>query len=218
MNVEKNRIAKRVAQEIKEGYLINLGIGLPTLVSNFIGDKHVTIQSENGMVDMGPEQSLDDPTLDRDISNAGGHPVQVLPGGAFFDTSLSFTIIRGGHVDVTVLGAFEVDEQANIASYLIPGKMIAGMGGAMDLVVGSKKVIIAMLHTNKGKAKILQECTLPLTAQNSVDMIVTDMGVFEYLDQGLTLIERHKDFSVEDITQATDAHFHVQEPLAIMED
>lgn len=217
MNEEKVRIAKRVAQEMEDGFLVNLGIGLPTLVSNFMGDRHISLQSENGMVDMGAAQDINDPNTDKDISNAGGNPVSILPGGAYFDSSTSFAIIRGGHVNVTVLGAFEVDEQGDIASYLIPGKMIAGMGGAMDLVVGSQKVIIAMLHTNKGKPKILRECTLPLTAQKCVDMIVTEMGVFEYKEEGLTLVEKHKDYSIDDIKNVTEANFFVLNDLKAME-
>ncbi|EFR30636.1 3-oxoacid CoA-transferase subunit B [Eremococcus coleocola] len=195
-------IAKRVAQELEDGSLVNLGIGLPTKVANFLPDGvEIVLQSENGFVGLGPK--ADDP--DSTVVNAGGQPVTILPGGAFFDSATSFGIIRGGHVDATVLGALQVDEKGNIANYLIPGKMVPGMGGAMDLLVGAKKVIVAMEHTNKGKHKILKECQLPLTAQAQVDMIITEMGVFEVSEQGIEVIELNPEFTFEEVQEATEA-------------
>ncbi|MFC6346633.1 3-oxoacid CoA-transferase subunit B [Vagococcus carniphilus] len=199
----QSRIAKRVAQELENNTLVNLGIGLPTKVANYIPeDVTITLQSENGFVGLtaGTEDNYDP-----SIVNAGGQPVGILPGGAFFDSSTSFGIIRGGHVAATVLGALQVDQHGNIANYLIPGKMVPGMGGAMDLLVGAKKVIVAMEHTNKGKHKILNECSLPLTAQSVVSMIITEMGVFEYQEDGLCAIEIHPDFTFEEVQEATEA-------------
>lgn len=204
----KELIAKRVAKELKDGFIVNLGIGLPTKVANYLpSDIHVTLQSENGMLGLGP--APDEDHVDPNISNAGGQPVTIMPGGMYFDSSYSFGIIRGGHVDVTVLGALQVDEKANVANWMIPGKMVPGMGGAMDLVVGAKKVIIAMLHTNKGRHKILKACNLPLTAQGVVDMIVTELGVFEYREGLLTLIELQDGVTLEAVREATEADFQV---------
>ena len=199
----QSRIAKRVAQELENNTLVNLGIGLPTKVANYIPeDVTITLQSDIGFVGLtaGTEDNYDP-----SIVNAGGQPVGILPGGAFFDSSTSFGIIRGGHVAATVLGALQVDQHGNIANYLIPGKMVPGMGGAMDLLVGAKKVIVAMEHTNKGKHKILNECSLPLTAQSVVSMIITEMGVFEYQEDGLCAIEIHPDFTFEEVQEATEA-------------
>lgn len=195
------RIAKRAAEELEDNTLVNLGIGLPTKVANYIPDDiTITLQSENGFVGL---TGLTERTVDHSIVNAGGQPVSIIPGGAFFDSATSFGIIRGGHVDATVLGALQVDKHGNIANYLIPGKMVPGMGGAMDLLVGAKKVIVAMEHTNKGKHKILNECTLPLTAPNVVDVIITEMGVFEYQEEGLCVIEIYPDYTFEEIQEAT---------------
>ena len=197
-------IAKRVAQELENGTVVNLGIGLPTKVANYVPDgMTIHFQSENGFVGLGPtpEEADIDPT----IVNAGAQPATIQLGGAFFDSATSFGIIRGGHVALTVLGALQVDEKGNIANYLIPGKMVPGMGGAMDLLSGAKKVIVAMEHTAKGASKILKECTLPLTAVNAVNLIVTEMGVIEVTDKGLKLLEVNEAFTVDDVLKATEA-------------
>lgn len=200
---KRSRIARRVAAELAPGSLVNLGIGLPTLVANFITpDKAVFLHSENGFIGLGPEAAPD--ALDWDIVNAGGKPVTMVPGGCYFDSALSFGIIRGGHVDATVLGALEVDEEGNLANYMIPGKMVPGMGGAMDLVVGAKKVIISMEHVNKhGQPKILRRCTLPLTARKEVDLIVTDMAVIRVAHDGLVLEEIAEGTTVEEVVRCT---------------
>jgi acetate CoA/acetoacetate CoA-transferase beta subunit len=213
----RERIAKRVAKEFKDGDIVNLGIGLPTLVPNYIKEEiEVIFQSENGFVRMGPAPNEGE--VDPDIVNAGGLPVTVLPGAAYFDSATSFGIIRGGHVDATVLGALQVDVMGNLANWMIPGKMVPGMGGAMDLVVGAKKVILAMEHTAKGRPKILQECTLPLTARKEVNLIVTEMGVFEITPGGMILREIAPDTTVEEIRKVTEADFVVHDPLIVMED
>ena len=208
----KIRIARRVAQELRDGDVVNLGIGLPTQVANYIPDGiHITLQSENGFVGMGlPPDEAD---WDRNITNAGGQPASILPDGAFFDSATSFGIIRGGHVDVTVLGALEVDQNGDYASWMIPGKLVPGMGGAMDLVVGAKKVIVAMLHTNRGQAKILKKCTLPLTAVKQVNMIVTELGVRRVVPQGLVLAELAAGVSVEQVKAATEAELIISQDL-----
>ncbi len=211
----KNFIAARVAKELKDGDVVNLGIGLPTLVPNHLGaDVNLILQSENGFVGLGntPAEGEED----MDITNAGGKPAGIIPGGAFFDSATSFLIIRGGHVDATILGALQVDEKGNIANWIIPGKMVPGMGGAMDLVVGAKKVIVAMEHTNKGKHKILKECELPLTAQGVVDLIVTEMGVMEVTDEGLLLTEYNPEFTVEQIKESTGCPLIISENLKKM--
>lgn len=198
----QGRIAKRVAQELADNSLVNLGIGLPTKVVNYIPDNvTVTLQSENGFIGL---TTTDPDNSDPSIVNAGGQPVGIIPGGAFFDSATSFGIIRGGHVDATVLGALQVDQYGNIANYLIPGKMVPGMGGAMDLLVGAKKVIVAMEHTNKGKFKILNECTLPLTASKVVGMIITEMGVFEVVEKGLAVTEIYEGYTFEEVQKATE--------------
>ena len=204
-------IAKRVSQELHDGDVVNLGIGLPTLVANHIPkDIDIYLQSENGLIGLGPAPSEDN--VDWDITNAGGQPVTLEVGGMYFDSSTSFGIIRGGHVDVTVLGSLQVDEKGNLANWIIPGKMVPGMGGAMDLVTGAKKVIIAMTHTNKGKPKILKECTLPLTAKNQVNLIVTEMGVMEVKEDGLHLIEYNDLFTIDEIIEATEATLIINNP------
>jgi len=209
-------IAARVAKEMRDNAVVNLGIGLPTRVANFI-PKGITVhfQSENGFVGLGPAPAPDD--IDPDIVNAGGTPVTILPGGCFFDSSVSFGIIRGGHVDMTVLGALQVDEAGNIANYMIPGKLVPGMGGAMDLISGAKRVIVAMEHTVKGEPKILKECNLPLTAAGEVDLIITEMGVIEVTAAGLRLAEINPDYTVEQVQAATDAVLIIDDSLKTMQ-
>ena len=208
-------IARRVAQELQDGTLVNLGIGLPTLVANFVPEgRGVTFQSENGFIGVGPVPTQDQ--IDPCIANAGAMPVTILPGGSFFDSAMSFGIIRGGHVDVTVLGALQVAENGDIANYMIPGKMVPGMGGAMDLLSGAKKVIVAMEHTAKGAPKLLSECTLPLTAVNAVDLIVTEMGVIEVTHEGFVLIEQNPDYTLDEIKAATGAPLLISAALKQM--
>lgn len=208
-------IAKRVAQELKDGDVVNLGIGLPTLVANYVPEGvDIILQSENGFVGMGPQAEAGREI--KDLVNAGGISVTLQPGAAFFDSAMSFAIIRGGHVDATVLGALQVDQKGNLANWMIPGKMVPGMGGAMDLVSGAKKVIVAMEHTAKGTPKILKECTLPLTAAGEVDMIVTEMGVMVVTKEGLVLTEIHPDYTVEDVKAATEADLIISPDLKMM--
>ncbi len=211
----KEIIAKRVAQEFKDGDVVNLGIGLPTLVPNYIDkDVEIILQSENGFTGIGPEPTED--MIDMDMVNAGGLPVTVVPGAAFFDSAMSFTIIRGGHLDATVLGALQVDEEGNLANWMIPGKLVPGMGGAMDLVGGAKKVIVAMTHTAKGDIKIMKKCTLPLTAAKKVSKIVTEMGVIEVTDAGLVLVEYNPEYTIEEIQAVTEAKLTVSDQLKSM--
>ncbi len=208
-------IAKRVGRELKDGDIVNLGIGLPTKVANYVPEgKSIVFQSENGFVGLGP--SPEEHMIDQYITNAGGVPVTILPGGAFFDSATSFGIIRGGHVDLTVLGALQVDEKGNIANYMIPGKMIPGMGGAMDLLSGAKRVIVAMEHTAKGNPKILKSCSLPLTAMGAVNLIITEMGVIEVTDKGLVLKEINSEFTIEEVQAATEANLIIADNLAII--
>lgn len=205
-------IARRVARELKEGNVITLGIGLPTEVANYIPhDIHVIIQSENGMIGVG-HRDLSAPEK-TSVTNAGGLAVTTRPGAAFFDTAMSFTIIRGGHVDATVLGALQVDSHGNLANWMIPGAFVPGMGGAMDLVVGAKKVIIAMEHTNKGTPRIVRNCTLPLTAAHEVDLIVTERCVLEVTPEGLLLKEINPLFSLDEIIASTDAELLIPAEL-----
>ena len=208
-------IAKRVSKEINDGDVVNLGIGLPTAVADYVSDDMVVFfQSENGFLGLGPAPL--EGQEDQYIVNAGAQCVTILPGGVFFDSADSFSIIRGGHVDMTVLGALQVDEKGNLANWMIPGKMVPGMGGAMDLVTGAKKVVIAMEHTVKGNHKILKECNLPLTAAGQVNLIVTEMGVMEVTDNGLLLIEINPEFTVEEVQAATEAELIISENLIEM--
>jgi len=211
----KGFIAARVAKELKNGDIVNLGIGLPTLIPNYLDPEiEITLQSENGFIGLGatPKEGEEDPY----IVNAGGQPASIKPDGAFFDSAFSFVIIRGGHVDATVLGSLQVDEKGNIANWIIPGKMVPGMGGAMDLVVGAKKVIVAMEHTNKGKHKILKECTLPLTAKGQVNMIVTEMAVMDVTEDGLVLKEYNPEYTIEQIQEATEARLIIADDIKPM--
>jgi len=215
-NMIREVIAKRVAKELKDGDVVNLGIGLPTLVANYIPEGvDVTLQSENGFVGIGPAPA--EGKEDKDLVNAGGQFVTVLPGAAFFDSSVSFGIIRGGHVDATVLGALEVDQEGNLANWMIPGKKVPGMGGAMDLVVGAKKVIVAMEHTAKGNPKILKKCALPLTAANQVNLIITEMAVMEVTKEGLVLRELGPEATIEDVKNATLADLIIPDNVKKME-
>ena len=208
-------IAKRVAQEFKDGYVVNLGIGLPTLVANYIPkEMDVVFQSENGIIGVGP--SPEPGKENKNLINAGGGFVTALPGAQFFDSATSFGIIRGGHVDATVLGALQVDKKGSLANWMVPGKMIPGMGGAMDLVVGAKKVIIAMEHTLKGAAKIIDECTLPLTAIGVVDLIITEKGVIKVTPEGLVIIEVSPYSSLEDIKAFTAAELKIADDIKIL--
>lgn len=197
-------IASRVAKEINEGDVVTLGIGLPTEVANYIPkDIHVMFQSENGLLGVGQKPSAE--TFDKSITNAGGIAVEVKEGGAFFDSLMSFTMIRGGHVDATVLGALQVDEEGNLANWMVPGVFVPGMGGAMDLVVGAKKVIVAMEHISKNEPKIVKRCTLPLTAAKEVDLIVTERCVIKVEPEGLVLQEINPLFSLEDVVSTITA-------------
>jgi acetate CoA/acetoacetate CoA-transferase beta subunit len=201
---EKEIIATRVAKELRDGDVVNLGIGLPTMVVNYLpAGVEVIIQSENGI--MGMAGSAESGKEDPHIVNAGGQPVGIKTGAMFFDSATSFGIIRGGHVDVTILGALEVDQQGNLANWIVPGKMVSGMGGAMDLVTGAKKVIIAMTHTQKGKPKILKKCTLPLTAIGVVNLIVTELAVIEVTPSGLVVKELLDGHTFEEVKAVTEA-------------
>ncbi|MCL2205609.1 MAG: 3-oxoacid CoA-transferase subunit B [Treponema sp.] len=208
---KRESIAKRAAEELKDGEIVNLGIGIPTKVSNYIPQGvNILLHSENGFIGMGPApQDVTDFT----IVNAGGQPASILSGGCFFDSATSFGIIRGGHLDVTILGALQVDSEGNIANYMIPGKMVHGMGGAMDLLAGAKKVIVAMEHTAKGESKILKRCTLPLSAKGAVNLIITEMAVIEVTHSGLLLKEVASGFTLDDVLKATEADLIVSDSL-----
>ena len=208
--LDKNQIAQRIARELKDGYYVNLGIGIPTLVANFIPDGiNVTLQSENGLLGMGPFPFEGEE--DADLINAGKETITTLPGSSFFDSAMSFGMIRAGKVDLTVLGAMEVSENGDIASWKIPGKLVKGMGGAMDLVASAKNIIVAMMHTNsKGESKLLKKCRLPLSGINCVKKIVTDLAVLEVAGNGFRLLEKASGVSVEEIKSKTEANVIVE--------
>ena len=210
MALDKNQIAKRIAQEVKDGYYVNLGIGIPTLVANFVReDIAVEFQSENGVLGMGPFPFEGEE--DADIINAGKQTITTLPGASFFDSAFSFGMIRAQKVDLTILGAMEVSENGDIANWKIPGKMVKGMGGAMDLVASAENIIVAMMHVNKaGESKILKKCTLPLTGVGCVKKVVTELAVLEVTPKGFKLLERAPGVSVEDIIKATEAELIIE--------
>ena len=214
-NQIKAIIAARVAKELKDGDVVNLGIGIPTLVPNYLPEGvNVILHAELGCVGAGPKP--DEDNIDPWVVDAGGRPATCINGGSFIDSAMSFSIIRGGHVDATVLGCLECDEEGNLANWIIPGKRCPGMGGAMDLVSGAKKVIVAMEHTAKGNHKILKKCRLPLTAMKCVNMIITEMGVIEVTDKGLVLVEINPEFTVEQVQEATEAVLTVSADLKPM--
>jgi len=210
MALDKNGIAQRIAQELKNGYYVNLGIGIPTLVANYIPkDIAVEFQSENGMLGMGPFPLEGEE--DADLINAGKQTITAMPGAAFFDSSTSFAMIRGQHVDLTVLGAMEVSDQGDIANWKIPGKMVKGMGGAMDLVASAKHIIVAMMHVNKeGESKLLRQCTLPLTGTKCVSKVVTELAVLDFVPEGFRLLERAPGVSVDQIKNATEGRLVIE--------
>jgi acetate CoA/acetoacetate CoA-transferase beta subunit len=208
-------IAKRIAQELRPGMLVNLGIGIPTMVANFVpSDVKVFFQSENGLIGTGPipEQGMGH----RLLTDAGGRPVTALPGACTFDSAMSFGLIRGGHVDITVLGALQVDARGLLANWMIPGKMVPGMGGAMDLVTGAKRVVIAMQHTAKGKPKLVNKCTLPLTSSRPIDLLVSELAVIGFAAGRATLLERAPDISIEKVVAATEAELVIPEDVPEM--
>jgi len=214
-DLKKALIGKRIAQELKDGDFVNLGIGLPTEVANHIPPGiNVFFQSENGIMGVGPAPNEGEE--DKDLINAGGGYITAMKGASYFDTCLSFAIIRGGHIDMTVLGALQVDQEGNLANWMIPGKLVPGMGGAMDLVTGSRKVVIAMEHCDKnGNPKILKKCTLPLTAKNKVNLIVTDKAVIEVTAQGLLLREISHGMTVDDVLKVTEADLIIPDHVGV---
>lgn len=214
-NQIRETIARRAAKELQDGYVVNLGIGLPTQVPNYLPEGvSVTLHSENGLLGLGPRAAAGEE--DWEVTDAGGAAVTMLPGASTFDSAASFGLVRGGHIDVTILGALQTDEKGNLANWSIPGKKTPGMGGAMDLLAGARRVILAMEHTAKGNHKILEQCTLPLTAANAVHMIITEMGVMDVTPEGLVLREINPEFTPRQVQEATGCRLIVDDNLKPM--